>query len=141
MTIDALPFNQLIGLKKCDPQSGFLVYLPNHIQYTNHLGTIHASALLAVAEAGAGEFLLQNFKDKASYTPVVRKLEAKFRKPASGKISAKSNTDNNVVKTKQREFNEKGRTFLPVSVEVVDESDQVALTANVELFIKSNQKN
>ena len=49
MDVTRLPFNRLIGLEAADIDSGFLVTLPEGDQYTNHLGTVHAAALLAVA--------------------------------------------------------------------------------------------
>src|SRR5262245_23280331 len=59
-TVDVtrLPFNALIGLEPASPESGCLVYLPADPKYANHLGTVHASALLAVAEAGSGAALI-----------------------------------------------------------------------------------
>lgn len=61
MDVTKLPFNRFIGLEKGALADKFLVSLPASAQYTNHLGTVHASALLAVAEAGSAEFLLRHF--------------------------------------------------------------------------------
>ena len=47
-----LPFNRLVGLETST--GDLLVSLQAGPQHGNHLGTVHASALLAVAEAGAG---------------------------------------------------------------------------------------
>lgn len=44
MDVLQLPFNRLIGLELANPDSGFLVCLPDKLQYTNHLGTVHGSA-------------------------------------------------------------------------------------------------
>jgi len=41
----------------------------------NHLGTVHASAQLALAEASRGEFLLRAMGDMQGIVPVVRRLE------------------------------------------------------------------
>ncbi|WKJ90570.1 DUF4442 domain-containing protein [Methylomonas montana] len=87
MDVSQLPFNRLIGLELANPDSGFLVCFPDKMQYTNHLGTVHGSALLAVVEAGSAAFLSQHLADETGVVPVVRKLEAKFRKPASGQIT------------------------------------------------------
>ncbi len=59
MDVTALPFNRFLGLQTAPPDSGFLVTLPGSPDFTNHLNTVHASALLAVAEAGSGAFLLK----------------------------------------------------------------------------------
>src|SRR5687767_6795327 len=89
MEVTQLPFNRLVGLESCSRESGFWVALPAGPQYSNHLGTVHASALLAVAEAGSGAFLVQQFGASAGYIPLVRRLEATFRKPARGRVSAR----------------------------------------------------
>ena len=88
MDVTQLPFNRHIGLEAAT-DAAFLVTLPDGPQYTNHVGTVHASALLAVAEAGTGAFLAQRFGSREGFVPVVRRLEAKFRKPATGRMSAR----------------------------------------------------
>src|SRR3954471_23758633 len=90
MDVTQLPFNRLIGLEPAAPGSGFLVSLPDSPQYANHLGTVHAVALLAVAEAGAGAFLVREFGRPDGVVAVVRRLEAKFRKPARGRVAARA---------------------------------------------------
>ena len=50
--------------------------LPSGNQYLNHLGTVHAGAQLALAEASSGEFLLKHFASSDDLFPVVRRLEA-----------------------------------------------------------------
>src|SRR5262245_53679734 len=89
MDVTQLPFNRLLGLETAPPDSEFLVSLPDGTQYTNHLGTVHAGALLAVAEAGSGAYLVKHLGTGSGYVPVVRRLEAKFRKPAHGRVSAR----------------------------------------------------
>jgi acyl-coenzyme A thioesterase PaaI-like protein len=87
--VTELPFNRHVGLEPAADDSGFLVSLPDGPQYANHLGGVHASALLAVAEAGSGAFLVRRFGPGEGFVPVVRRLEAKFRKPALGRVSAR----------------------------------------------------
>lgn len=84
MDVTQLPFNRLIGLEPAPADSGFLVSLPEGPQYTNHLGTVHASALLAVVEAGSGAFLLRHLGQAEGFVPVVRRLECKFRSRLRG---------------------------------------------------------
>ncbi len=135
MDITELPFNRFLGLELADPDSGFLVSLPAGPQYTNHLGTVHAVALLAVAEAASGEFLIRYFNGIDVYVPVVRRLESKFRKPAHGRISGRVLVTDSVMERAVTELEAKGRALAEVPVEVVDESGVVALTAEIEWFI------
>jgi acyl-coenzyme A thioesterase PaaI-like protein len=52
-TVTDLPFNRLLGLQPADDATK-LLQLPAGGQHLNHLGTVHASALLALAEASNG---------------------------------------------------------------------------------------
>lgn len=139
--IAKLPFNQLIGLELADPESGFLVTLPGKPQYTNHLGTVHGSALLAVAEAGSGEFLVRQLGDIKGVIPVVRKLEAKFRKPATGRVSSRCLITQGVVACWVDELISRGRLSASIPVEVVDAKGIVVMFAIVEWFISTGNVN
>jgi len=135
MHITELPFNRFIGITKADEEDTVLS-LPNDTRYTNHLGTVHASALLALAEATSGDYLIREFADVGfEVLPVVRRLEAKFRKPAFGAVFSKMN----VGREKKEEFTSalksKGRALLEISVDVYDETGTHALTAVVEWFV------
>ena len=135
MDVTSLPFNSFLGLERAPPESGFLVSLPGRERYTNHLGTVHASALLAVAEAGSGAFLVHHIAEASGLLPVVRRLESKFRKPARGRVSARASAKPTELERALRELGARGRALVTVSVEVVDDSGVVALAAEVEWFI------
>lgn len=140
MDISQIPFNQLIGLESAAPEDGFLACLPENPKYANHLGTIHGSALLAVAEAGSGEFLLRNFGHIKGFVPVVRKIEAKFRKPASGRVSSRCSLAQDVVVGWASELVSRGRLSASIPIEVVD-SKGVVVSAVVEWFISNGNAN
>jgi acyl-coenzyme A thioesterase PaaI-like protein len=135
MDVTQLPFNRLIGLETAEAGSGFLVSLPEGPQYANHLGTVHASALLAVAEAGSGALLAQRFGSGDGFVAVVRRLEARFRKPASGRVSARAAVSPEEVDRWANELRQRGRVLAAVPVEVVDAAGVVVLSAVVEWFI------
>ena len=133
MDVTQLPFNRLVGL---EPASGhLLVSLPAGPQHANHLGTVHASALLAVAEAGSGAFLAGQLPDAAGFVPVVRRLEARFRKPATGRVSVRAVVADGEVARWAAEMATRGRVLATVPVEVVDAAGVVVLSATVEWFI------
>ena len=54
MDITLIPFNALVGIEYADAE-GALLQLPSDPRYLNHIGTVHASAMLALAEASSGE--------------------------------------------------------------------------------------
>jgi acyl-coenzyme A thioesterase PaaI-like protein len=135
MDVTQLPFNRLVGLESGADDSGSLVCLPAGPQYTNHLGTVHAGALLTVAEAGSGAFLVRQFGPTAGFVPVVRRLEAKFRKPARGRVCARCTVGAQEVERWSAELAGRGRVLAPVTVEVVDAAGVLVLSAVVEWFL------
>jgi acyl-coenzyme A thioesterase PaaI-like protein len=135
MDVTELPFNRLIGIEPTAAGSEFLVSLPTGPQYANHLGTVHAVALLAVAEAGAGAFLAQQTGVPAGLVPVVRRLEAKFHRPATGRVSARCAVGPGEVARWLQELASRGRVSATTHVEVVDQGGAIVLTAAVEWFI------
>jgi acyl-coenzyme A thioesterase PaaI-like protein len=135
MDVTRLPFNRLLGLEPAAAGDEFLVSLPDGPQYANLLGTVHAGALLAVAGAGSGAFLAGQLGDGVGFVPVVRRVEAKFRRPASGRVSARAAVDPAVVARWTAELAGRGRLSASVPVEVVDAGGAVVLSAVVEWFI------
>ncbi len=135
MDVTKLPFNHLIGIELGDPGSDFLISLPDDVKYTNHLGTVHASALFAVAEAASGLFLLRHFGEDAGLVPVVRRVEAKFRKPGRGRISARALVAPEEASRWSEELARRGRVVASVPVEVVGSDGQTAVSATIDWFI------
>lgn len=135
MQITELPFNRLIGIQHAETEDALLA-LPADVRYTNHLGTVHASALLALAEATSGEFLIREIGSIGfEVIPVVRKLESKFRKPAQGAINSKVNVGANEVDQFVQTLKEKGRAIISIGVNVFDENETHALSSTVEWFV------
>lgn len=133
-SVAELPFNTFLGLQPAEDPAKLLV-LPAGHQYLNHLGTVHASAQLALAEASSGEFLLRIFGGSADVVPVVRRLESKFRKPANGALVSSASTSTEELEEAKAALDAKGRVLLSVAVEVHDETGAHTLSATVEWFI------
>jgi acyl-coenzyme A thioesterase PaaI-like protein len=135
MNVIELPFNRLIGLERAAAESGFLLSLPDAAKYQNHLGTVHAGALLALAEAASGDFLLRQSDNGPSVLPVVRRLEAKFHKPAQGRVAARATADAGELAKLAADLQTRGRGLVKVNVELVDEKGVVVVSAEVQWFI------
>ena len=69
MNVFELPFNKYIGLEKSS-DTDHLLMLSEKEDYLNHLSTVHASALFALAEATSGFFLLNEFREIKNILPV-----------------------------------------------------------------------
>ena len=134
MDITRLPFNEFIGIER-DDREGFLLRLPASERYTNHLGTVHASALMALAEASSGEILIRFFGASAGIIPVVRRFECKFRKPASGSIASKADVPLDAIDALKNSLQHKGRGSIEIPVEVYDATDTHVLSCLIEWFV------
>jgi acyl-coenzyme A thioesterase PaaI-like protein len=133
-SVTELPFNNFLGIETAS-ETTQLLRLPAGAQYLNHLGTVHASAQLALAEASSGEFLLRALGSTSGVVPVVRRLESKFRKPANGAITSTVSTPPETLEQLHADLVAKGRAIVSVAVELHDESDAHTLSATVEWFI------
>jgi len=60
--VSSIPFNRFLGLRA----DGAILTLPADANYLNHLGTVHASAQFALAEAASGQWLLGRFGAEAA---------------------------------------------------------------------------
>lgn len=131
--VTTLPFNRFIGLEPADGNQ--LLRLPAGPQFLNHLGTVHASALLALAEASSAEFLLRHFGSSEGVIPVVRRLESKFRKPAHGAVTSTASAAPEVFAQLNTDLAAKNRASIAIAVELHDESGAHVMSADVEWFI------
>jgi acyl-coenzyme A thioesterase PaaI-like protein len=138
MEIAKIPFHRLIGIR--GPRSGeaAMLVLDDQPDLHNHLGTIHASAQYALAEACSGALLLERLGDLAStVVPVLRRGEVKYRRPARGTLyasAALSATDEERVRS---ELATKGRAMVEIAVQVADAAQAVVLTATLGWYLQS----
>jgi len=135
-TVTELPFNMLLNLQSAT-DAAHLLWLPAGGQYLNHLGTVHAGVLVALAEATSGEFLPRTLGDATGVVPVVRRLEAKFRKPANGAVTSSATVAEGALDQLRDGLAAKGRGLISVNVELHDESGAHVLSAFGEWFIST----
>ena len=135
MNVLELPFNRVIGLARSD-LPGALLMLPDDGRYANHVGTVHAGALLALAENTSGEFLVREFPVLPfPVLPVVRRVEAKFRHPARGAVHSRAAWPNGRKEEFLAELGTRGRALVEVPVGVYDVAGTQVLAATIEWFV------
>jgi len=139
ITVTELPFNSLLGIRPAG-DSAHLLELPSGSLYLNHLGTAHAGTQLTLAEASSGEFLLRHFGSSDSVIPTVRRVETKFRKPANGSIMSTASAAPACLARLDVELSSKGRSIIPITVEIYDESGAHTLSATFDWFIQLEKK-
>jgi len=131
-----IPLNKHLQLKKTKSNIDCIFSMLPDERHLNHLGTVHASALYAMAEATSGEFLLNEFKENLhEVIPVVRNAEIKFSKPANGEIKSKASLLNSSRSDVLKELNDKKRTIAKVRICLFNEKDEKVLHSVFDWFI------
>jgi hypothetical protein len=134
MEILDIPYNQFTGLKySTNPE--YLMMLENREVYHNHLGTVHASAMFALAEATSGYFLQNEFQQLTNVIPVVRKVETKFKKPATGSIFSKASLIEATPQQVIDELNARQRALVVVRVILFNEEGANVMQCDFEWFL------
>ena len=82
MDILSIPFHRLLNIEPNQKGGEFIFQIEERPELHNHLGTFHACAQLALAEATSGEFMIQFEARKRCIIPI--KIEV-------------FNTENNIV--------------------------------------------
>ena len=134
MNVFELPFNKYIGLEKSS-DSDYLLMLAEKDEYLNHLSTVHASALFALAEATSGFFLLNEFQKLENIIPVVRKVETKYKKPAFGQILSTAGFVNINKEKILEELETNQRILITVRVLLYDSEKTKVMQSDFEWFV------
>lgn len=136
MDVTQIPFNHLVGVKRVESPGGGLE-LKDAANLKNHLGTVHASAQFALAEASSGDYLAHHFKEfTASVIPVVRSVEAKFKKAATGRLHAKAQVPEEDCHRFVSDLTAKGRAAIGIDVEILDTNGAVTMNARFNWFVQ-----
>jgi len=143
--IAAIPYHRLIGIRAARAGEYGMVALDDAPGLHNHLGTIHASAQYALAEACSGAVLLARFGDLADeVVPVVRRAQVKYRHPARATLYASASlTGDDEARVRSElaakvrsELAAKGRSMVEIDVRVADSAQVVVLTATLGWFLQ-----
>jgi acyl-coenzyme A thioesterase PaaI-like protein len=131
-----IPFNKFIEISRSDTDDHVLA-LGFEDNMKNHLGTFHASAQFALAEACSGLSLQKHFPHLASSAvPVLRRSDVKFKRPANSDIRATARISNEAKEKFELQFEKKGRAIIAVPVEITDQNGTIIMVGTYEWFVQ-----
>ncbi len=139
MLSQVVPFNRHLGLEVLEVGAGSAsVRLPEGPHLLNHVGTQHAAALFAVAEAASGGAMLGGFPDLLGRaTPLAKSAQITYLKPARGPITAKASVSEPLNAVRSR-LDSEGRAEFPVAVSLEDQSAVVVAEVTVNWHVRLN---
>ena len=138
MEITEIPFNSTVGLERSPSPNQGLLKLNDSPSYHNHLGTVHAAAQSALAEACSGEYLLRRFPEMVSgHIGTVRKEQVMFREPARGELHAHGLMSEETIRTLETDIGNRGRAFTEITVDVTDSHGVVTMTVVFQWYVQA----
>ena len=138
--VTQLPFNHFLGLERNQDGCDRLLTLPAAAHFRNHVGTVHASALFSLAEASAGQSLLEHLTIASdSIVPLLRNGAIKYRKPATGAVFSTGIHDPAAWKNFRETYDRKQRALISFIIELHTESEGLVAKAEFDWFIAERQ--
>jgi acyl-coenzyme A thioesterase PaaI-like protein len=131
-----LPFSQALGLQLAPAGAPHLLELPHTAVTKNHVGTAHAAAQFALAEAASAACLQRAFPTLAGQVfAVVRGVQLKYRRAGTGTLYAFARPDEFTAANLVTDLQTRTRTTATVLVELKDADGTVTFTGTFEWFV------
>lgn len=135
MDVTKIPFVEKVGIVRT---GNGLLELPFSAATQNHLNTFFASAQFTLAETASGDMLQSLFPELVGrVVPVLRDSSVKFRKPAISAITAHATVSDDAASRFMEQLSRKGRSSIPVEVELKDAEGVVTCTGTFNWFVQS----
>jgi len=136
MQITELAFNQHIDLQIDKDGDGDVVFLKQQACLLNHVGSLHASVIHALAEGASGHYLILNLLPLfPQSTVLVKKASIQYKRPAMQECRAKAIVDpvslQNCINTLKR----RSRTIFSIPVHVMC-GDKIIATAEIDWWLQ-----
>ncbi|MDI1337604.1 MAG: YiiD C-terminal domain-containing protein [Lacunisphaera sp.] len=133
-----LPLARQLGIRVAPAGAAHLLELPFTPLLHNHLGTMHAAAQFALAEGASAECLQRNFAELSGRVfAVVRGVEVKYRKPATGDLLAFGAPDAATAAGLRSELAARGRAGAVILIDLKDRAGTLTFHGKFDWFISS----
>jgi acyl-coenzyme A thioesterase PaaI-like protein len=131
-----LALSRALGLRDAPASEPHLLELPLAEVTRNHVGTMHAAAQFALAEAASAAALQREFPGlEARVLAVVRAARVKYRRPGTGPLHAFGWLDADERARVAADLAERSRVAATVRVELRDPAGGVAFAGEFDWFI------
>ena len=131
-----LAFNQSLGIIDAPPDAEHVMELPLSPGVQNHLGSMHAAAQFALAEAASAERLRRDYGTQAKDgLVVVRGVTVKYRRPALGTLLAFAHLEETAARHLHEDLATRSRTVATVRVELKDLAGNLTFAGSFDWFI------
>jgi uncharacterized protein (TIGR00369 family) len=139
MMAGVVPLNRHLGIEIAELGAGHAVAtLPEAPHLLNHVGTQHAAALFAVAEAASGAAVVGALAEViTTVTPLARSASITYLKPARGPITATARLDSDAGEMSAK-LEADGKADFAVAVDLTDEQGVKVAQVGVAWYVRKN---
>lgn len=124
LTEQQIAFVQRSGLKAEVLEPGFVRLCMPLAGNQNHIGSMYAGALFTLAEIPGGALFLTSF-DASRFYPVVKDMNLRFRRPATGDIRVEARLDSAEIVRLEQQASSQGKAEFVLELQLTDESGEV----------------
>jgi len=119
LTEEHIAFVKRSGLRADVLESGHVRLCMPLAGNQNHIGSMYAGALFTLAEIPGGALFLTSF-DSQRFYPVVKEMNLRFRRPATGDIYVEARLDTEQIERLQSEAQERGKADYLLELQLCD---------------------
>jgi thioesterase domain-containing protein len=123
-TEDKIAFVKRMNLKAEVLEPGFVRLRVPLAGNENHIGSMYAGALFTLAEIPGGALFLTSF-DASKFYPIVKEMNLRFRRPATGDIVVEARLSAEEIERLQSEAQANGKAEYVLELQLTDGSGEV----------------
>ena len=123
-TEDKIAFVKRMNLKAEVLEPGFVRLRVPLAGNENHIGSMYAGALFTLAEIPGGALFLTSF-DASKFYPIVKEMNLRFRRPATGDIVVEARMSAEEIERLQSEAQANGKAEYVLELQLTDGSGEV----------------
>jgi thioesterase domain-containing protein len=123
-TEDKITFVKRMNLKAEVLEPGFVRLRVPLAGNENHIGSMYAGALFTLAEIPGGALFLTSF-DASKFYPIVKEMNLRFRRPATGDIVVEARLSAEEIERLQTEAQANGKAEYVLELQLTDGSGEV----------------
>ena len=123
-TEDKIAFVKRMNLKAEVLEPGFVRLRVPLAGNENHIGSMYAGALFTLAEIPGGALFLTSF-DVSKFYPIVKEMNLRFRRPATGDIVVEARISAEEIERLQGEAQANGKAEYVLELQLTDGSGEV----------------
>ena len=123
-TEDKIAFVKHTNLKAEVLEAGFVRLRMPLAGNENHIGSMYAGALFTLAEIPGGALFLTSF-DASKFYPIVKEMNLRFRRPATGDIRVEASLSEAQIEQLQKQATEHGKAEYVLELQLTDDDGEV----------------